>query len=235
MKGRMHLVLSGLSLLVITYPLWPYSSLLIWLGVYAGVLTGSLAPDVDAPDSVIFHLRMLPLPLRSLLSLFGYLFRYLIYVPLSFLFWMVLSRNYRHEHRGLLHTPLGVTAAAFFVLGYAGIISLLLTRSVGYDLLLYSGAFWAGCILHLVQDSCTPGGIAWAFPWNVRRLRGRIRTDSRWDPRPVIFAGILAGCLVFLALLPRLSSPSSWVVAFLSFIGAWYLFLFLAGSTQASS
>jgi inner membrane protein len=235
MKGRTHLVLSFLSLLVITRPLWPDLSMLAWVSVYAGVLVGSLAPDVDAPDSVIFHLRLLPRELRVPLSLFGYLLRYLVYLPLSLIFWIVFSRNYRHEHRGLLHTPVGVTLASLLVFMYAAICSLLILHSLGPGLLLFTASFWAGCILHLLQDSCTPSGIAWGFPWDSRRLRGRIRTSSRVDPRPALYAGILVGCLVFLYLLPDLAFSPSWLIASLTLISAWSLFLYLARTTSGST
>jgi inner membrane protein len=235
MKGRTHLVLSLLSLLIITYPLWPDFSLTIWVSVYTGVMVGSLAPDVDAPDSAIFHLRMLPRVLRVPLSLFGYLLRYLIYIPLSLFFWMVLSRNYRHEHRGLLHTPVGVALAAFLVFCYAGICSLLFLHVLEPALLLFAGSFWAGCILHLIQDSCTPSGIAWAFPLHSNRLRGKIRTGSRVDPRPPLYAVILLGCLAMLFLLPDRSFPPSWAIALISLTSAWAAFLYLAGTTRGST
>jgi inner membrane protein len=231
MKGRTHLILSLLSLMVVTYPLWPELSIAAWVSVYAGVIVGSLAPDVDAPDSMIFHLRMLPQMLRVPLSLFGYLLRYLIYIPLSLFFWIVLSRNYRHEHRGLLHTPVGVTLAALLVSCYAGICSFLFLHRLEPDLFLFAGSFWAGCILHLLQDSCTPSGIAWAFPLRNDRLRGRIRTDSRKDPRPALYAFILLGCLAMLFLLSGKSLPSSRAIAPLILIVAWTAFLYLAGST----
>jgi inner membrane protein len=235
MKGRTHLVLSLLSLLVITLPFWPDLSPFTWLGVYAGVLVGALAPDVDAPDSILFHLRMLPPALRTLLSLFGYLLRYLVYLPLSFFFWIVLSRTYRHEHRGLLHTPVGVTLASLLVAGYAELLSLLLTRTFTPALLLVAGSFWAGCLLHLVQDSCTPGGVAWAFPLHGERLRGRIRTGSHMDPRPLLYTGTLLGCLVLLVLLPEHSFPSKGATAILLLLGAWSFFLYLAGITRRPS
>jgi inner membrane protein len=235
MKGRTHLALSFLSLLVITRPLWPQLSWLAWVGVYAGVLVGSLAPDVDAPDSVIFHLRLLPRELRVLLSVLGYLLRYLVYFPLSLFFWTVFSRNYRHEHRGLLHTPMGVTLAALLVSGYAAIFSLLILHSLGPGLLLVTASFWAGCILHLMQDSCTPSGIAWGFPWHNRRLRGTIHTASHMDPRPIFYAIVLLGCLAFLYLLPDLAFPPLWLIAILLLVGAWFLFLYLARVTQGST
>ncbi|MDD1679850.1 MAG: metal-dependent hydrolase [Methanomicrobiales archaeon] len=235
MKGRSHFTLSLLSLVVFTYPFWLDLSPVTWLGIYAGLLTGSLAPDVDAPDAVIFHLRLLPRELRALLSLFGYLLRYLVYLPLSFLFWMILSRSYRHEHRGLLHTPVGVTLASLLVLGYTTFVFLLLARPLSLSLLLLAVAFWAGCLLHLLQDSCTPGGIAWVFPLHCRRLRGTIRTDNRTDPRPLLYAGILLGCLVFLILMPDLPSPIMGGIAMLTLIGVWSLFLVLAGTSLGST
>jgi Predicted membrane-bound metal-dependent hydrolase (DUF457). len=232
MRGRAHLLLSLLSLLVITLPFWSDLSGPVWLCVYAGILTGSLAPDVDAPDSMIFHLRMPPRGLSVLLSLFGYLVKYLVYLPLSFFFWIVSSRNYRHEHRGFLHTPIGFSLAALLVLGYALLFSLLVFHSYHTFLLWFIGSFWAGGILHLVQDSCTPSGIAWGFPLHQRRLRGTIRTGSRWDPRPALYAAILLGCLGILSLLSVRLFPLSGLIAILVLISAWALFLYLARTSR---
>jgi inner membrane protein len=235
MKGRMHLLLSLLSLLVIIFPVWPDLSWSVGLIVFAGVLVGSLAPDVDAPDSVIFHLRLLPRNLRVPLSLFGYLLRYLVYYPLSLFFWLVFSRNYRHEHRGLLHTPVGVTLATLVMAGYAGILSLLVLHALHPGVLLFAGAFWGGCILHLLQDSCTPAGISWGFPWHSERLRGKIRTGSRRDPRPALYAVLLVGCLGVLLLLPDHSFFPAGLMASFLLIATWGIFLYLARVTHRSS
>jgi hypothetical protein len=148
---------------------------------------------------------------------------------------MIFSRTYRHEHRGLLHTPVGVTLATLLVFCYAGIFSSLFLHAVGFMLFLISGSFWAGCMLHLLQDSCTPTGIAWGFPLRNGRLRGNIRTVSPRDPRPTLYAGMLVGCLVILFLLRDLSFPPSWLIATLILIGVWSLFLIVARSTQGTT
>lgn len=228
MKGKHHLILSFLSLLILILPFLPAIPPFWWVGIGAATLVGSLAPDVDAPDAAIFHLRKMPKWIRLLLAFFGYLLRYTIYLPLSFVFWVGLGRNYRHEHRGLLHTPLGITLASLLLLLYAGILSHLLFPPLRIELLLFGGAFWGGCLLHLLQDSCTPAGIAWGFPVYDSRLRGGIRTEGRHDPRPLLFAVTLAFCLILTLTLPKGFFLPPWIFASLLLAGAWYLFLFLA-------
>ncbi len=235
MRGRTHLLLSILSLLVIALPLWADLPPSAWLVILAGILVGSLAPDVDAADSAIFHLRMLPRELRGLLWLFGYLLRYLVYYPLSLLFWIVLSRNYRHEHRGLLHTPVGVTLATLLITAYAAVLSFLFLHSLSTGILLLSVAFWSGCILHLLQDSCTPSGISWGFPLGSARLQGTIRTGDHHDPRPVVYSLVLIGGIAFLYLWRGSTFLPTTVIALPLLIAAWFFFLVLAGTGRTST
>ncbi|MDD1675900.1 MAG: metal-dependent hydrolase [Methanomicrobiales archaeon] len=235
MKGVHHLSLSILSLIILTLPFYPVFSPTVWVAVFAGVFAGSLAPDVDAPDASIFHLTRIPRPLRILLALFGYLLRYLVYFPLSFLFFAGLGQNYRHQHRGLLHTPAGVTLATLLLVFYAGLLAAVLSIPVTNLILASGGAFWAGCILHIVQDSCTPAGIAWRFPRSNRRVRGSIRTDSRRDIRPVLYVSILAGCLAVLYFIPAHFPLHPSIAAPLMLAGAWVLFLLLARPASVSS
>jgi len=235
MKGVHHLSLSILSLLLLTLPFYPVVNPTVWVAVYAGVFAGSLAPDVDAPDASIFHFRRIPRPLGILLALFGYLLRYLVYFPLSFLFYAGLGQNYRHEHRGLLHTPAGVSLATLLLMLYAGLPATVLSIPVTNLVLAFGGAFWAGCVLHLVQDSCTPAGIAWRFPRSNRRIRGGIRTDSRRDLRPVLYVSILAGCLAVLYVIPEQFPLHPSIAAPLMLAGAWVLFLLLARPASVSS
>ncbi|MDD1673858.1 MAG: metal-dependent hydrolase, partial [Methanomicrobiales archaeon] len=209
-------------------PLFASIPLSTWAIVYTGILIGSLAPDADAPDAAIFHLYGIPRGLRTLLALFGYLLRYLVYLPLSSFFWIALGRNYRHEHRGLLHTPLGITLASLILVFYAGIPSLVFFHSFVLEILLWGGCFWGGCLLHLVQDSCTLAGIAWSFPLSVRRLRGGLRTGDMHDPRPLLFVSILGGCLLLLILLPAHLLFPPWLLALFLIICVWLLFLFLS-------
>ena len=51
---------------------------------------------------------------------------------------------------------------------------------------------FAGCILHLMEDTCTPAGVAWLYPFSRRRLAGSVRTWGNLEVRPEIFAVALA-------------------------------------------
>ena len=173
-----------------------------------GLFVGSLAPDADATDAAIFHTRVrgLPAPTRRLvngaaqtLPAFGYVIRYAEYYPAAGVFWLLSRGRLRAGHRGVLHSLLGVA----LITGLTGLYCALALHLLGWSapalLALGVVGFGAGALLHLAEDSCTPGGIAWLYPLSGRRVRGRLRTGGS-DPRPRIFAtalgGAMWGCIV---------------------------------------
>ncbi len=236
MNGRHHLTLSLLSLFLLLYPWFSSLSTMVLALAVIGTVAGSLAPDVDAQDTKLFHMKGLPAIARMFFAGLGYLLRYLIYLPLSLLFWIALGQNYRHEHRGMLHTPLGSLLMSLLLFTYTAVALLLLGRSMSVDLLVFFAAFAGGCLLHLLQDSCTPAGIAWGFPRSNRRLRGGIRTGSRRDPRPFLFGAILAGSLALLVVLgERFPMVSRYGLSIALLAGSWVFFLLLARSGVPSS
>ncbi len=236
MKGRHHLTLSLLSLFLFLYPWLPSLSPTGIALAVIGTIAGSLAPDVDAQDAELFHMKTLPAAARPLFVGLGYLLRYLIYLPLSMLFWVALGRNYRHEHRGMLHTPLGSLLMTLLLLGYTAAVLLLSGRGLEPVVLVFFAAFLGGCLLHLLQDSCTPAGIAWGFPRSTRRLRGGIRTASHWDPRPLLFGGVLAGSIgIMLALGKGSALFPVFALSAALLGGSWILILLLSRSRMSAS
>ncbi|MFY9193815.1 MAG: metal-dependent hydrolase [Methanoculleus sp.] len=165
-----------------------------------GVFVGSLAPDADAADAAIFSGRFggtkgrrgqIMNGIAVVLPIFGYTIRYLIYYPLSLIFSIILRKSYRHRHRGLLHSLAGVGLTSLLLSGYLALI--LVWLGVPLTLLPAFGlAFFAGCILHLMEDTCTPAGVAWLYPFSRRRLAGSVRTWGNLEVRPEIFAVALA-------------------------------------------
>ncbi len=182
-----------------------------------GVFVGSLAPDADAADAAIFHGRIggvkgkrgqIVNGLAVALPVFGYTIRYLIYYPLSLVFTLILRKSYRHRHRGLLHSLPGVGLTSLLLSGYLAIILMLLGVSLAL-LPAFGAAFFAGCILHLVEDTCTPAGVAWLYPFSRRRLAGSVRAWGNLEARPTVFAIILALATVTVLIAPVVTSATA--------------------------
>jgi len=181
-----------------------------------GVFVGSLAPDADAADAAIFSGRFggakgkrgqIINGLAVVLPIFGYIIRYLIYYPLSLVFSLILRKNYRHRHRGLLHSLTGVGLTSLLLSGYLALVltclgmSLALVPAFGF-------AFFAGCLLHLMEDTCTPAGVAWLYPFSRRRLAGHVRTWGDSEVRPTFFAVVLALAAVAVLIAPVVTSTT---------------------------
>jgi hypothetical protein len=72
-----------------------------------------------------------------------------------------------------------------------------------FPLLLLAGfAFAGGALLHLLEDTCTVSGIAWAYPIRIGRYCGTIQTGNAWDLRPKVYEGLLAAGIMGLAIVP---------------------------------
>ncbi|MDD1653427.1 MAG: metal-dependent hydrolase [Methanomicrobiales archaeon] len=237
MKGVHHLLLTTTTGGFAVTPLVP----LIppeWLPPLAlGLVIGSLAPDADASDAAILHAGI---PGRGtgargfsrwILPLFGYLIRYLVYLPVWAVLRLLFGRRCSREHRGLLHSLLGVTATALLTSGYLALFLFLLGHTA-YPLLVPFGlALLAGAILHLVEDTTTVTGIRWAYPWSDHAVHGTLRTGG-WNLRPTLFLVLLtAGATLILAAPLFTAGITPWQApAMLLFLlGAWTLFLLSAG------
>lgn len=201
-----------------------------------GVFVGSLAPDADAADAAIFSGRFggtkgrrgqIINGIAVVLPIFGYTIRYLIYYPLSLIFSIILRKSYRHRHRGLLHSFAGVGLTSLLLSGYLALILTWLGISLAL-LPAFGVAFFAGCILHLVEDTCTPAGVAWFYPFSRRRLAGSVRAWGNLEVRPAVFAIILALAAVTVLIAPVVTSATAEELRLLAPLAAlllWVLFI----------
>ncbi len=201
MRGVEHVRISLFSAGVLLAPQAPTLGVQLTLVSLLGAFIGALAPDADAEDAAIFHSRINGVSgIRGLiintaaivLPIFGYTIRYLIYYPLSLVFLAVFGKRYRHQHRGLLHSITGICLTTGILLAYIWV----LFAYVGWQPLpvlpAFGIAFFCGCFFHLMEDTCTPSGVAWLYPFSRVRACGTIRTSSRFDIRPGAFTVLLA-------------------------------------------
>lgn len=100
----------------------------------------------------------------------------------------------KDEHRGIMHSPIGVLFSSLLLTLPILIFVLLLNL---FNFIVILGIFLGlliGQFLHLFQDSCTVSGINWGFPFKPKELKGTIYTFSKdsekADVRPLFYSGI---------------------------------------------
>ncbi len=230
MRGDQHVLITLFSggLLIA-----PHLAVIAPTGIAAllfGLFVGSLAPDADATDAAIFHTRVPGLQgvtrrvadlAGGVLPVFGYLIRYGVYFPVAGVFWLISGGRLRAGHRGVLHSLLGVALSTALTGLYLMAALHLLGWAAPAVFTLGLAGFGAGALLHLAEDSCTPGGIAWLYPLSQRRVRGRLRT-GRSDLRPRLFAAALGSAMWACVLIAAWDGAAAEAVAEVS------LFLFCA-------
>lgn len=204
-----------------------------------GVFVGSLAPDADAVDAAIFNGRIAGAKGKRgqvvngfavVLPVFGYTIRYLIYYPLSLVFMLLLRKSYRHRHRGLLHSFSGVGLTALVLSGYLALVLTWLGAPLTL-LPIYGCGFFAGCVLHLMEDTCTPAGVAWFYPFSRRRMAGRVRTQGLLEVRPAAFTIVLAAAAAGMLVAPFVTAASPgdlWCLALVGTPALWLLFMLVS-------
>ena len=224
MLGRHHLSLSvGTAALIILpiFPAFPIAALL----AFVGTAIGSLIPDADSPDAAIFHTEVrgvggglsdllnAPAPLYPV---FGNVTKYLIYKPAVWFYDEVVFDQYDigERHRGFLHSFLGLGTTVLLTAIYMIPVLLFLDLIWIEGIAIFLGAYLAGAILHLLEDSCTKSGIQWNFPFQSWKLSGEIRTtadpsDMRYQRRLLSILGV-GGAALFLLPLVITQVPPYW-------------------------
>ena len=230
MLGSQHLLLSLFTAAALALPLYLGGFLLptLFLLFLAGVFIGSLAPDADAPDAAIFHkargswlLGKLGRAVGWILPLFGYVLKWLVYKPLALVFG-------GDEHRGLMHSLLGLVAATVLIGVYLAAAAFWLEFFDFAGLAAFLFGFAFGFLLHLFEDACTVSGVDLGYPFRSLKFSGNARTGEGWkvDLFVFLFGLLVAGVwLGFYSLSWRLLFKES---AVLAAVAAAWLLLFLA-------
>jgi|APSaa5957512622_1039677.scaffolds.fasta_scaffold32800_1 membrane-bound metal-dependent hydrolase YbcI (DUF457 family) len=191
MLGKQHMLLSTGTVLPFLIPLVFLESnlpLLYAIIFYIAVMIGSLTPDADCGGKSKLH----------------YDFPY-VYVAMKPIQWLTVKlfrskkiraklkveKEVKEEHRGIMHSPIGILISSFLLsLVLMGILILLNSLNGIIILIIFAGLF-IGQFLHLLQDSCTKTGINWKFPFGDKLVKGKIFTGDSKDKRPLIYISIL--------------------------------------------
>ncbi|WP_292519945.1 metal-dependent hydrolase [Methanoculleus sp.] len=233
MRGDQHVSLSLATAALLIAPSLPVLDPTLIAVLLFGVFVGSLAPDADAIDAAIFNGRIGGVKGKGgqilngfavVLPIFGYTIRYLIYYPLSLIFSLILRKSYRHRHRGLLHSIPGVGLTTLVLSGYLALILTWLNGPLAL-LPIYGSGFFMGCVLHLMEDTCTPGGVAWLYPFSRRRIAGRVRMQRGLEIRPAAFTIVLAAAAAALLVAPFVTTASPEDLGRIALIGTPALWL----------
>lgn len=238
MLGRQHFTLSVSTGLIVLTPFFMDRKLFA-VTALLGVAVGSLIPDVDASDATVFHTKVSGLHgmvaelvnsfLGPFLPVFGYLTKYLVYMPSVFLL-NLFSEDYVFEdcHRSFTHSILGVLVMA----GITGFLLWPPVRFTGLDpvyLVSFLLGYTGGAFLHMLQDSFTVSGIAWNQPFSSLKLKGELRTGKD-NSRPRIFLVILLAVLSLnFGNLVYTQSSESLVESFLLPCVCWSFFAWMSG------
>lgn len=220
MLGRNHVVLSLASVLLLAIPWLPGSAGTVAL-VLAGVWIGAYLPDLDTPNMRIVR-GMMTIPL------FPRLARKVLFAVVGGVFW-ILRIQFHPEHRGSLHTFLGIAIYSAVICGSIYAILQLSGYWNQMYLWLFAGLA-AGGVCHLVEDSCTRFGVRPFTPFWQHRFRGGITTGSG-DLRPEIYGSILfcfVAALGYLNFGLHLAQDYLVTVSLLVLVTAWGSFWFVS-------
>jgi membrane-bound metal-dependent hydrolase YbcI (DUF457 family) len=204
MLGKHHLSISILTILPFLIPLLFLGNqnyVSYFIAVLFSVAVGSLMPDADCGGKSKLY--------------YDFKFVYYLMLPIQkFTLWIFnhskiktklkLKYEVDNEHRGIMHSPIGVfisstiiTLVFLIVLLIIGQFNLILVFLVLFGLII-------GQLLHLLEDSCTVSGINWKFPFGEKILKGGIYTfekvEGKVDVRPFWYQNILIGITVLLIL-----------------------------------
>lgn len=166
------------------------------------VLIGSLLPDADCGGKATIYYRfpeidtfMKKVVGKSIIWSFNHLITKKK---------IQTEHNVGDEHRGIMHSPIGVLFSSLMLVIPILIFALIFNMFNGLIIFAIFTGLVIGQLLHLFEDSCTISGINWLFPFKTKEIKGKIYTFSK-DPtkkdiRPTIYAGILYFLVVILVI-----------------------------------
>lgn len=150
-----------------------------------------------------------------------------------------LQYEVNHEHRGIMHSPIGIIISSL-LLTLVVLIFMLIGKFMNLiTLSLIFAGLLIGQLLHILEDSCTISGINWKFPFGTKELKGKIYTfekqEGKIDIRAGLYQNILGGfsfilLLAFSFKLLEFSPILIYIGIIFIVIGLWFLFFSLSKS-----
>lgn len=149
--------------------------------ILVAAFIGSLIPDADSDEKPKLHYDF-----KIIYYIMVLLHKLIVF---SFTFFnlkekMNLQYIVEKQHRGVMHSPIGVFISSFVLTLLTTIISYFIFHEINATLIgfLFLGLI-SGQFLHLLEDSCTISGIKWLFPFGTWELKGSIYTGNKIDRR----------------------------------------------------
>lgn len=192
MRGRQHLAITLATTLGLITPFY-HTKPVLSVALVMGAVIGSLIPDIDSSDALIFHkdvllsqkgyARVFNLFPGVLLPFFGYITKYAVYIPSVLVFKIILPGRFRpsYGHRKYMHSLLGITVTTL-ITGIYAVIGLNLVDPIEINSLVVLAVFLTGylfgAVLHLLEDACTKTGIMFLYPFSTKTIKGNIITGK---------------------------------------------------------
>ena len=213
MKGSTHILLTLATAILILAPAIPTlttpAAILGAVLFVLGAFLGSITPDIDmGKGSAIFHAEIPGAKGKKfpLTPIFGHFINIFCYKPVRFVFHLIFGDKIyaKHGHRELPHSPIGIFFMSLLLTIYIWAVCFALSFIPGLSFLannplifFFGSAFFFGCFMHLVEDTCDIAGIHYLYPFSFRRIRGELLGDGT-DVRPKIYTIILLAAAVIL-------------------------------------
>jgi len=204
MLGKDHINISIAFIIPFIVPLFFIDSgnMVLAIAFAVAVLIGSLVPDTDCGGKATIYYRF-PIVDEIMKNVIG--------KSIMFVFSLLISKKKikaEHEvggeHRGILHSPVGVLLSSIMLTLPILIFALVFSLFNPFVILFIFLGLLIGQLLHLFEDSCTISGINWGFPFKTYELKGKIYTFSkdkeRKDIRPTIYGGLFHALSILLVL-----------------------------------
>jgi len=176
MITRHHIVLTGISTLILCSALVPTAPALILL-ICTGACTGAILPDIQMKKPHCFQLRTI----AWMITRFS---RHLCTPLLCRMYRNLTGQDLDPGDKRLTHSIPGIVFL-WAVLAVLLLVpaSILMDRAALYIPAAFLGGVMLGLILHLVEDLCTRKGVTPVFPFSTTKIFGSIRPCDSTDRR----------------------------------------------------
>tara|TARA_Y100000294_G_C8543433_1_gene332158 strand:+ start:503 stop:1300 length:798 start_codon:yes stop_codon:yes gene_type:complete len=199
MLGKDHINISIAFVLTFLIPLFFIGNIdTTYIAILMiSVLIGSLLPDTDCGGKATIYYRfsMIDGFMKSVGKFIVFIFKHLISKKK-----ITAEYDVRDEHRGIMHSPVGVLFGSLILMIPIIIFAVVFDFfNLKIILIIFIGIV-IGQFLHLFEDSCTRSGINWGFPFSTINWKGDLITFNKQDKRPKYFAGMFYFLILLIVL-----------------------------------